>query len=303
MLQAEAQTTEYHARIPQDMIHLTNESGGSRAGSCASPNGDIICDELLSYPLGSYLSTHGCCYTLSPPVKNATYCWEFTPESADIEINSGWGITTSGSFSSWFSDFELYTCAPDCNLVGTGLVYSGLTPGDCYTWCFDTHMTGGGGGGGFTFLCPYVVLTGVLAVEFSSFDCLPSEEMIQLSWSTSSETNCESYQIMRSGDGINYEAIATVAGNGNSSQAHNYIYKDEHPLAGENYYYLEQYDFDKTMASITATIVCASDDEVLFEVYYNLMGEKISIETAPAGIYIKESITSRKKSRQLIHKS
>lgn len=298
-----AQTNMQYHRIPPEMIQLTSdEVGDSRAGSCSSPNGDIVCDDLTGYPSGSYLSSHGCCFSISPPVKNATYCWSFVVlYSTSIILDSGWGITTTGGFSSWFDNFELYTCTPDCSLVGTGLTYTGLTPGACYTWCFDTHMTGGGSGGGFTFLCPYVILTGTLAVEFTNFDCMPGQENIQLNWSTNSETNCQSYKVMRSGDGVNFEEIASIPGNGNTSVQHSYHFTDENPLPGENYYYLEQIDYGNITASLTSVITCTSDDPVLHEVYYNLVGEQIDMQANPAGIYIKESVTATKKVRQLVY--
>ena len=298
-----AQTNAFYNSIPKEMINLAAE-GDSRAGSCDSPNGEIVCDNLTGYPTGAYLSSNGCCYTISPAVKNATYCWEFVAAySTSVTLDSGWGITATGGYSLWFDNFELYTCTPDCSLVGTGLSYSGLTPGACYTWCFDTHMTGGGSSGGFTFLCPYVILTGVLAVEFSSFDCKPGQENIQLTWSTSSETNCAYYKVMRSGDGNYYEEIASIPGNGTTTLQHVYLFTDENPLPGDNYYYLQQVDYSDVTASITAVTVCASDDTLIAELYYNLMGEKIQIETAPAGFYIKESITTSKKTRQLMYKS
>ncbi|MFN0274812.1 MAG: hypothetical protein ACKVPJ_03625 [Chitinophagales bacterium] len=297
-----AQTIVEYSQIPKEMIQAGPE-GGSRAGSCDSPNGDIVCDDLTGYPTSSYLSSNSCCYTISPAVKNATYCWEFIAGSSSIILDSGWGITTTGGFSSWFSTFELYTCTPDCSLVGTGLSYSGLTPGACYTWCFNTHMTGGGSSGGFTFLCPYVILTGTLAVTYSSFDCMSGQENIQLSWSTSSETNCEAFHVMRSGDGINYEQIASIQGHGSTTQSHAYLFNDENPLPGENYYYLEQVDFGNTSVSTTSVIVCKTDDPLLTLIYYNLMGEKIDFDAVPAGVYIKETVTSTKKTRQLMYKS
>lgn len=286
------------------MIQLTpDEVGDSRAGSCSSPNGDIVCDDLSGYPSGAYLSSNGCCFSISPPVKNATYCWSFIAlYSTSVTLDSGFGITYTSGFSSGFSSFELYTCTPDCSLVGTGFSYTGLTPGACYTWCFDTYMTGGGAGGGYTFFCPYVILTGTLGVEFTNFDCLPGQEHIQLNWNTSSEENCESYKVMRSGDGINYEEIASIPGNGNTSVQHAYHFTDENPLPGENYYFLQQMDIGNIPSSLTSVITCASNDPVLHEVYYNMVGEPVvDMQASPSGIYIKESITATKKVRQLVY--
>src|SRR5689334_19055872 len=137
------QTYQFNS-IPKELI-LTAD-GDSRAGSCASPNADIVCDQLTGYPDWTYLTTNSCCFSLTPPVKNATYCWEFTAVNTSVTLDCGWSITVFAGFSSWFSNFTLYNCTPDCSLVGTGLSFTGLTVGNCYTWCFDTHMTGGGPG-------------------------------------------------------------------------------------------------------------------------------------------------------------
>lgn len=280
---------------------IFESSGDSRAGSCDSPNGDIVCDDLTGYPDGAYLTANGCCFNISPPVKNATYCWEFTAVNTSLVLDCGWSIIVFNSFSSWFSDFELYTCTPDCLLVGTGLSFTGLTVGTCYTWCFDTHMTGGGAGGGFNKLCPYVIQTPLLPVELASFYGIPGENNIQLIWQTESELNCSAFDIMRSTDGLNYEMIGRIMGNGTTNSTHTYSFQDNAPIDGENYYMLRQLDFNGN-ENYSNTISCYPITESTEFIYYNLMGELIETENPTAGIYIEEIITENNKIRHLIYK-
>lgn len=72
-----------------------------------------------------------------------------------------------------------------------------------------------------------------------------------LEWETSSESNNHYYQIERlmpegvlTEDGLPYEILGRVDGNGTKSTATQYSFVDRAPTAGTNIYVLRQYDFD-----------------------------------------------------------
>ncbi|WP_192579211.1 T9SS type A sorting domain-containing protein [Dyadobacter aurulentus] len=69
-----------------------------------------------------------------------------------------------------------------------------------------------------------------------------------LNWSTTEETNSESFQIERSEDGKSWKQIGTLPAHGESSVLKNYEFIDSAPLKGGNYYRLKMVDRDGTFA-------------------------------------------------------
>lgn len=85
----------------------------------------------------------------------------------------------------------------------------------------------------------------LLPVELLEFKATPiSNERIQLHWETATEINNEGFEVQRSTDGISFETIGWVEGNGNSTIMHSYYSDDTEPYSGINYYRLKQVDFD-----------------------------------------------------------
>ena len=83
-----------------------------------------------------------------------------------------------------------------------------------------------------------------LPITLTSFKANCKDGNTQLSWVTASEINNDYFTIERSTDALNFEAIATVNGNGNSSKTINYSWIDDNPINETTYYRLKQTDFD-----------------------------------------------------------
>ncbi len=106
----------------------------------------------------------------------------------------------------------------------------------------------------------------VLAIESGLGDCtkLPvslleftgeiMEDGNLLQWITASELNNDYFNLHYSTDGIDFEIIATIEGNGNSSEAHLYDFLHRNPANGTTYYYLSQTDFDGSNERISQVI-------------------------------------------------
>lgn len=86
----------------------------------------------------------------------------------------------------------------------------------------------------------------VLPVELVSFKSTMSQEGILLEWLTASELNNDRFEIERSFDGVKFETIGTVQGNGTTSDLNQYSFNDLRPIKGANYYRLKQVDHDGT---------------------------------------------------------
>lgn len=84
----------------------------------------------------------------------------------------------------------------------------------------------------------------VLPLELAMFDVVNQEIANRLQWITASEHNTDMFELQRSADGMEFQAIGQVNAAGNSHTALEYSYWDEHPQNGVNYYRLKQTDLD-----------------------------------------------------------
>jgi hypothetical protein len=89
---------------------------------------------------------------------------------------------------------------------------------------------------------------GVLPVELTAFGAKRSGAAVTCSWSTASEKNSAHFIVERSLNGETFQALGKVAGQGTSTAAHSYSWRDEQPAAGTAYYRLRQVDTDGTTA-------------------------------------------------------
>lgn len=100
-----------------------------------------------------------------------------------------------------------------------------------------------------------------LPIQLISFTGEHKEGMNYLYWTTASEYQNAYFIIERSDDGMNWEEVTTVQGNGNSSEVNNYATVDRYPFNETTYYRLLQVDYDGIKRRYK-TIALASELEV-----------------------------------------
>ncbi|HXB10756.1 MAG TPA: T9SS type A sorting domain-containing protein, partial [Bacteroidia bacterium] len=84
-----------------------------------------------------------------------------------------------------------------------------------------------------------------LPVQIVSFTAQPTTSgSVNLNWTAASQVNNRLFTVERSSDGITFDTIADVNGDGTTSQTLSYSTVDENPLSGTSYYRLQQTDFD-----------------------------------------------------------
>jgi hypothetical protein len=83
-----------------------------------------------------------------------------------------------------------------------------------------------------------------LPVEYRSFTAEREGGKAILEWATAVEINNDYFEVLRSGDGNDWEVIGMVDGSGTTQEAVEYGYIDQKPLVGNNYYRLNQVDYD-----------------------------------------------------------
>ncbi len=91
-----------------------------------------------------------------------------------------------------------------------------------------------------------VVTSGTLPVSMLSYDVRLNGNKVDITWATATEVNSKDFSIERSGNGVDYSSIGTVAAAGNSTTVLNYAFTDYSPLLGTSYYRLLQTDIDNS---------------------------------------------------------
>lgn len=89
-----------------------------------------------------------------------------------------------------------------------------------------------------------VTTSGTLPVSILKYDVVLQNKTVTVSWSTSTEANNDYFTIERSANGVDFTAIGTVDGAGNSNETKNYSFIDGQPLPGTSFYRLSQTNFD-----------------------------------------------------------
>ncbi len=166
---------------------------------------------------------------------------------------------TSSTVSSAPSNWKMYTAASsfasgDTTMSGGNFVVykgngnqvkiSGLSVGVSYA--FDVYEMNGE-----LMHVKYIIpgATGTATttpVRLMYFHASEFNGDVLLNWSTASETNNAGFVIERSADGIRFEKIAFVEGNGNSNNRENYLFTDKDAFKQSRtlYYRLKQLDAD-----------------------------------------------------------
>ena len=83
-----------------------------------------------------------------------------------------------------------------------------------------------------------------LPVQLIYFNAQAKGSTALLTWSTAWERDNKGFVLERSADGIQFEAIGTVQGNGTKTNLSTYDYSDQQPLEGTSYYRLKQVDIN-----------------------------------------------------------
>ena len=83
-----------------------------------------------------------------------------------------------------------------------------------------------------------------LPVELISFKAQSTNNQIEIAWETAWERIASHFEVQRSTNLQEFSTLKTVLANGNTRERSSYIFIDESPLVGINYYRLRQIDLD-----------------------------------------------------------
>ena len=131
---------------------------------------------------------------------------------------------------------------------------------------------------GLLYTNPECVTSIPLPIELLSFTATAKGEHTQLNWTTVTEINNDYFNIERSIDAVNWEAIAQIDGAGNSTSLLNYKTVDYNPYLGLSYYRLKQTDFDgKYSFSNIISVNLDENPETLIRIFPNPFTDQITI--------------------------
>ncbi len=204
-------------------------------------------------------------------VERSGRVWKFYSEPAtgitnvDVEINFGSSsnafqfandrdmlrlLTHSNSHPNDFSNAAVYTIGPSQPTTGTFVTFSNVPVVNGMYMALGNSSS----------MVP-------LPIELLSFDARLNGAVVDLTWSTASETNNDFFTIERAGENLAWETLEIVAGAGNSNTRLNYATVDPAPLNGLNYYRLRQTDFDGSFSYSDVRVVRnlkEQDEDVAF---------------------------------------
>ncbi|HLG02451.1 MAG TPA: T9SS type A sorting domain-containing protein [Bacteroidia bacterium] len=144
---------------------------------------------------------------------------------------------------------KLNMCPGSVSLISSGFLIGGNS-GTRIIECGNTVWSGPGptsGGGNYG--------NSTLPVELVSFTATQAGESVEVSWTTASEINNSHFTVFRSEDGVTFEELGRVTGNGSTTQLSNYVFQDDAPANGTSYYRLTQTDFNGLQETLKLTAV------------------------------------------------
>jgi hypothetical protein len=119
-----------------------------------------------------------------------------------------------------------------------------IVAGQSYYLVVDEWSANSGSGYTLSFTGTATLDCTILPIELISFEAeyLPEKDEVELHWATASERDNDFFEIERSSNGIDYEIIAKVPGQGTTDIETHYYALDPSPEVGVNYYRLNQWD-------------------------------------------------------------
>lgn len=125
-----------------------------------------------------------------------------------------------------------------------------------------------------------------LPVTLTSFTARRQAADVRLSWATAAELHNARFDVERSLDGQAFTTIATVVGQGTTTQASRYAALDAGAPAGQLYYRLRQVDTDGQASSSPVVALAATDARAGLSLFPNPAHDRLTV-AAPVGTLVR----------------
>ena len=216
-------------------------------------------------------------------------------------IEREWKITKTNFTQEYNSDFTLGTCGIPTSVDVSHLRLLIDDDGDFSNGGTQCYYNGDGTGVVISYNSPVITISNIssthipnnttkyltigstnqitpLPIELTSFVATCADNKTELHWQTVSELNNDYFTIERSRNGVGFNEIANIQGQGTSQLEQNYNWTDEHPILGLSYYRLTQTDFDGVSKQFEIrSVSCDQTQDIV--IYPNPINNQISVIT------------------------
>lgn len=270
-------------------------------GSCASPDA-----EFYDYTGGNITyataNSNGWCY--NNLVANQTYCFYYIYSNGFIEMDwqpNGCGTCGSSYISSSGGGCSSTCCScsikeydENCIFLWNGIKLGTSCPhtvGKRYTICFTVPS----GCNGMS-ICPLLrCSTGTcitsLPVVWGGLFLKQVNESVEIKWITLSELNNDYFVIERLVQDSIYTEVGVYAGKGTTSISRTYVFTDDFPKEGWNYYRIKQIDFNgKYTYSEVKFVKVNNSKDISNIIYYTLDGKELNGIPTESGNYCIKTV-------------
>jgi hypothetical protein len=264
------------------LVYMLLISSVLYAGTCASPDGPT---KQISSPPADHqqLVDQGYCTYSYPTTSSVVGYYTFVSPGTAVNLNAGYAASC---VNITFGSFALYDAS--CNLVGTGLSYSGLTPGATYKWTVTMRAFGGPSCTGFTAFCPYYVNVTPLPMVLIRFDAKRYGNETRFEWEVESQVNVERYIIEESYDAKSFKVLLEEAVRDQDRVYGVSRYSND---VGSDwcYYRLVSRDIDGLLTSSPVIAVRYINKATVSDVLYDMNGRRVDVTgILPRGIYFDD---------------
>lgn len=219
----------FHLYIPAYCaIKTVVSNSGTGWGNNAnwSPTGVPVAGDEIIIPLGQIISVKGSFYGGTGNLTIKIYgTLDFDP-SGKLNLGS-------------LSTVQLYTSTSSITTNGSASEQIVINGQIKYQGNLDGTMTGPKYASSSTLSSPSGFTLGIVPVKLIFFSGQAIKEEVILKWKTADEIDTQKFSVERSFDGRSWISIAFVRTTGSNS---NYIFKDQSPVNGDNYYRLKTID-------------------------------------------------------------
>lgn len=134
----------------------------------------------------------------------------------------------------------------------------------------------------------------ILPIELGEFSVLKDGENAKIEWMTFSERENAYFTVEKSNDGINWEILYIMNGQGNSTSPYYYTIIDSSPYEGVTYYKLSQTDFNGKTSENGIRFINFKKQEIKVISEFNILGQIITSNEQGFVIQILENGETRK---------
>lgn len=208
---------------------------------------------------------------------------------AIVSTNSFLGANEATTRQLTSTHFSNMISLPGSVVYNSNTIYYNISPTDAQTYEYEIVLTSTEkleagktyyfkmANGTYTLALPSLTTPATLPISLNSLNAKSLANGIQINWNTASETNNKYFNLERSSNGLNWESIAKIDGNGTTNTQSNYSFTDKNPIDGINYYRLAQHDADGKINYSGVTSAKFDFGSTAFNVYPNPFVDQLSV--------------------------